>query len=232
MALISPVHAAIVPFLCIVTVPLAIFAGLTTTLAFAVLICRVVIVYLDIAVQVLHNSFGGLKVPSHLQQATSRPNSRPPSRVSSFAALRRRRRRPSSVSILTGGTVTPDAGLGLTPSIGPNRDYEGVGGWRTGDDDDIWTTINSRLELPDRHTRHHHRSPSGPTTPGDGGFLMMKRRNRSPEEAAAAKGLTSPRARTPSASRSAFSPSGHNDGYFPLTMSSKSSTKKLSPPMH
>ena len=44
------------------------------------------------------------------------------------------------------------------------RDFEGIGGWRVpgSDDDDIlWTSMNSRLELPaivdnNRKKRHHH----------------------------------------------------------------------------
>ncbi|TQS33551.1 hypothetical protein Golomagni_06100, partial [Golovinomyces magnicellulatus] len=204
MALLNPVNAAIVPFLFLVTVPLALFAGITTTLAFSVLICRVIVVYLDIALSLVNQSLAGVKIPLRLQQAAIRSNSPSPTRGQPSLSFRRRRRRPSSVSV---GTITPvhghDASLGLTPSVGAERDYEGVGGWRIGDDDDIWTTINSRLELPDRHaTRNHHRTPSGgPTTPGEGGYLMMKRRNRSPE-LSSPKMQTSPnssRARTPSA---------------------------------
>ncbi len=250
MALINPVYAFVVPFLFVVTVPLALFAGITTTLAFSVLICRVIIVYLDIALSLVNRSLIGLKVPTHLHHAAARSDT--PSPTHSTANLvhhpRRRRRRPSSASILSGGSITPvnngnDTGLGLIPSIGAERDFEGVGGWRVGDDD-IWTTINSRFELHDRqHARNHHRSPSGggggPTTPGDGGFLMMKRRTRSPESAAAAmtgplKTPTSPncsRTRTPSASRVSFGgSSAFADGYFPLTMSAKVPGKRHSPP--
>ncbi|KAK3192482.1 hypothetical protein K4F52_001281 [Lecanicillium sp. MT-2017a] len=250
MALINPVYAFVVPFLFVVTVPLAVFAGITTTLAFSVLICRVIIVYLDIALSLINRSLIGLKVPTHLHHAAARADT--PSPTHSTANLvyhpRRRRRRPSSASILSGGSITPvnngnDTGLGLIPSIGAERDFEGVGGWRVGDDD-IWTTINSRFELHDRqHARNHHRSPSGggPTTPGDGGFLMMKRRTRSPESAAAAMtgplktAPTSPncsRTRTPSASRVSFGgSSAFADGYFPFTMSSsKVPGKKQSPP--
>ncbi|KAK4204084.1 hypothetical protein QBC40DRAFT_273345 [Triangularia verruculosa] len=49
MALINPVHGLVVPFLFIFTLPLAIFAGITSALAFSVLMFRVAIVYLDIA---------------------------------------------------------------------------------------------------------------------------------------------------------------------------------------
>ncbi|KAF3767835.1 hypothetical protein M406DRAFT_355727 [Cryphonectria parasitica EP155] len=70
----------------------------------------------------------------------------------------------------------------MIPSIGMDRDFEGVGGWRLdgkdADDDDAWTQLNSRLELPhDPQRRHHHRSPSGggATTPGGAGdYLVMK----------------------------------------------------------
>lgn len=43
----------------------------------------------------------------------------------------------------------PESG-GLAPSVGIERDFEGVGGWRLNDsnDDDGWENINSRLELP------------------------------------------------------------------------------------
>lgn len=49
MALINPVHGLVVPFLFMFTLPLAIFAGVTSALAFSVLMFRAAIVYLDIA---------------------------------------------------------------------------------------------------------------------------------------------------------------------------------------
>lgn len=51
-----------------------------------------------------------------------------------------------------------------TSSERGSRDYEGVGGWRLGGDDDYeaaWTNINSRLELPAEHSRRHKRSLTG-----------------------------------------------------------------------
>lgn len=77
-------------------------------------------------------------------------------------------------------------------SIGIDRDFEGVGGWRlngkdindNNNDDDAWTHINSRLSLPlDHHWRHHHQSPSGAgtATPGgnNGGGEYLTMRNLS-----------------------------------------------------
>ena len=211
MALLNPVYGILVPFLFIVTVPLALLAGITTTLAFAVLIVRIIIVYLDVVLSLIPQSLANLKW--HRRYINHEPS------PDLQSLQRRRRRRPSSsVSILsTGGSTTPisELGLGLAPSVGPGRDYEGIGGWRSGDDDEVWTTINSRLEFPDR--RHHYRTPSGgATTPGDGGVLMMKERRRSPEKAAKTTSPNSSRARTPSVSRAV-----KGDSYFPLTMSPK-----------
>lgn len=66
------------------------------------------------------------------------------------------------------GSMTPkvpeSSGLGIFGSGGVERDFEGVGGWRvpgSDDDDVLWTSMNSRLELPailDERKRHHQRS--------------------------------------------------------------------------
>lgn len=225
MALLNPVYAFLVPFLFIVTVPLAIFAGITTTLAFSILILRVLAVYLDVALSLVPGYLGGRK-PRYLHHH-SRSSSAATS--PSLTPLRRRRRRRSS-SALSAGTVTPlgESTLGLVPSIGPERDFEGIGGWRVGDDEG-WTTINSRLELPDKqYGRNHHRTPSGPTTPGDGGYLMMKGRAGSPESKRTAPSPNSSRTRTPSGPRVGFLGKSHADGYFPMMKTSPK--KRLSPP--
>ncbi|KAG6011145.1 hypothetical protein E4U43_008494 [Claviceps pusilla] len=256
MALLNPVYAFVIPFLFVVTVPLALLAGVTTTLAFALLISRVIIVYLDIALSFIPQSLATvtshrryIRLRDQLPAATAATAAHSPassneecSKASSIHQQslyqRRRRRRPSStVSFLSsGGTATPvgDTGLGLMPSVGPDRDFEGIGGWRVGDDDNLWTTINSRMELPDRGlVRHHYRTASGggPTTPGgDGGVLMMKTRRRSPEARAVARTASSPnssRARTPSLSRfQNLTSLGIPDSYFALNSSPKV-TKKL-----
>ncbi|KAH8764170.1 hypothetical protein F5883DRAFT_107099 [Diaporthe sp. PMI_573] len=230
MALINPVYALIVPFLFVFTIPLAVFAGITTTLAFSVLMFRVAVVYVDIAVNMVPQYFTGRRVypfprgyASAILSTTEASSNMPPSPVGSGtnspptsrqAARHHRRRRTSGASLHSIGSITPvedHIGGGskrnsfmLVPSIGMDRDFEGVGGWRLGgrkpdDDDDAWTLINSRLELPlDYQRKHHQRSPSGggATTPGGGGgngnggeFLMMKSptsarsQERSPEKA-------------------------------------------------
>ncbi|KAG5972406.1 hypothetical protein E4U58_006616 [Claviceps cyperi] len=49
MALLNPVYAFVIPFLFFVTAPLALLAGITTTLTFGLLMSRVIIMSLDVA---------------------------------------------------------------------------------------------------------------------------------------------------------------------------------------
>jgi len=79
MALINPVHGLVVPFLCLFTIPLAIFAGITTTLAFSVLMFRVAVVYLDIALAMIPQYFMGRSKPRI--NSVSTPHPRRPSIV-------------------------------------------------------------------------------------------------------------------------------------------------------
>jgi hypothetical protein len=340
MALLNPIYAFIVPFLILFTVPLAIFAGITTGIAFFVLFCRVIVVYVDIALALLPQYLGavpGLGLLRHRRRwaryaataaISSPPPSAPPSvaprlylphsrrhsrQLSStdptvfsggipgtvhghgqgqgqgqghshgyghghghgygyahggckggasghpFAAMPAivpapsspgtktpspimtprfssyRRRRPSSASLASAtGSVTPvsECGFGLAPSVGLDRDFEGVGGWRISDagDEDIWTTINSRLELPDRHSHlwgHHgphqsrtHSTGTGSLTPGGAfggidGYLFMRGRNRSPESTRGSN-ISKPRAPSQGLVPSALTTlDGDDAGYFP-----------------
>jgi hypothetical protein len=237
-----------VPFLLLTTIPLAIFAGITTTFAFSILIFRVFIVYLDIALSLVSQSLAHLTESSgFIASSKSHHQLRPPRTSSSSSSIhsransvspsasstllkRHRRRRPSS-SVYSAGTATPasDIGLGLIPSVGAERDFEGVGGWRLGDDDESWTTINSRSELPDRlHDRNHRRALSGGphSTSAEGGFLMMKGRARSPM---VTPSPNSSKARAPSAApRLGMPGTSQSDGYFPMMMSSKAIKRNLS----
>lgn len=242
MALINPVHGLVVPFLCVFTIPLAIFAGITTTFAFSVLMFRVAVVYIDIALALIPQYFTGrgkvrssssshqhsrardgfrtpisppCSVSSGSGYSTPSPVSAHPSGggylSSSYHTPRRRKssygfgaalrsRRSSQVSLASIGTITPIhedevaapvTESGLTPSVGMDRDFEGIGGWRLDEqgDEAAWTQINSRLELPQERTsismRHHHqRSQSaGPSTPSEASWMVFKtmRGDRSPE---------------------------------------------------
>lgn len=239
MALINPVHGLVVPFLCIFTIPLAIFAGITSALAFSVLMFRVAVIYLDIALALVPQYFKG-KTRSGLPSSDKRKHSRsdewktpvsppgsagscsgfsspspitpfpqttghlssgyisPHRRKSSYGfgfALRKSRRSSSQVSLGSIGTITPihedEVSYDITPapataaevsasSIGLDRDFEGVGGWRLDDGQDDgsdWAAINSRLELPlerSSFSRHSQRSQSvGPLTASEGSWMMM-----------------------------------------------------------
>ncbi|OIW32535.1 hypothetical protein CONLIGDRAFT_273629 [Coniochaeta ligniaria NRRL 30616] len=75
MPIPNPVYGLMVPFLCVVTLPLAIFAGITTTLAFSVLMFRVMVVYLDIAVSLVPQYLMGRSIDQRQSQAmTYMPN--------------------------------------------------------------------------------------------------------------------------------------------------------------
>lgn len=247
MALLNPIYAFLVPFLFIVTVPLAVFAGITTTVAFSVLLLRVFAVYLDVALSFIPHYLGGRKHrPYHPRNYRPNrqmidtpapgllPNSSPspPGSTSLDTTLRRQhhhRRSSSALSAQDATTPVSEAAFGLIPSIGPERDFEGVGGWRFDGDDEPWTTINSRLELPDKqyHGRSHHRSPSGPTTPGEGGYLMMKGRSHSPEAKRTSASPNSSRTRTPSGPRVAFGTKSFVDGYFASVKASANPPRRL-----
>lgn len=300
MALLNPVYALLVPFLFVVTIPLAILAGITTTLAFSVLMCRVAVVYLDIAVNMvpqyvtgrrvyplpgrflssllsaaLGNRFSsndnvpppnsspsesrsasGQSTPSHTHHATT---NRKPTTV-----RHHRRRRTSGASFSSVGSITPiddatNTGLSsskrnssymMIPSIGIDRDFEGVGGWRLSDkhgdaDDDAWAQLNSRLELPvDQQRRQHRRSHSGSaggaTTPGGGDYLVMKSpravrsKEGSPETAAGRRGRGAGPAVSPNCSRQRTPTNGmppplttidSSGSYFPPMISSKATRR-------
>lgn len=166
MALFNPGHGLILPFLFLFTVPIALFAALTTIIAFSILLFRVTLVYIELALTIMPNYFLGPSTHSRRSYAVSGAKSP----TLSSTPSRRRRRRPSSTAALSGTTTpTPGGPSQVFNSHQRVRDYEGVGGWRLGppsDDDDLWTKINSRLELPAEHGRRHQRSLTSGSMPG------------------------------------------------------------------
>jgi len=207
MALLNPVYGLILPFLLVFTVPIAIFASITTTLALSILLFRVTLVYIELAFAVIPYYLLGARATKYPLQPTKSLSS------NTIVPVRRRKRRSSASSnISAAGTITPvsgDFGFRLSQGIGPGRDFEGVGGWRLdnpSDDDVLWTNINSRLELPADHVKRHRRSLTSGSMPGDSRQI----RSYSPETT-----MTSPntsRARTPPTLTTAFTAT---DGYFP-----------------
>ena len=99
------------------------------------------------------------------------------------------------------------------------RDFEGVGGWRIPspgqeDEDGLWTSMNSRLELPiagDEKQRHHRRSYTGGSLGGIPPVVLSPARSR---------------ARTPVSRREASGVWGEDalGGYFSARTPSKSTT--------
>jgi len=210
MALLNPIYSLILPFLFFFTIPIAILASITTACAFSVLLFRVILVYIELALAVIpHWLLGAKSTEKQLQRTKS---------LTSTSPGRRKRRRGSTSSNVS-GMITPvssDNVIGL--SSGPTRDYEGVGGWRIdnpSDDDALWTKINSRLELPADHIRRHHRSLTSGSISGE--TTARGNRSYSPEAV-----MNTSRARTPPSSAIV----GVGEGYFPQLASSPKPLKR------
>ena len=182
------------PILILIAIPLTVFATITTTLAFSTLFFRVLLVYAELAAAVVQDHFNSATLPSKITLPSSRP-------ILQDKTGRRKSRRGSAASERSNGSTTPRAprssGLGVYGGEGPARDFEGVGGWRIrGPDgeDERWTSLNSRLELPatiDGVRRNHRRSrTSGSLTsyrlplksPVDPQTQSPQYRSQSPEE--------------------------------------------------
>ncbi len=211
--LFSPLSLLGPPILILISIPLAWFAAFTTFAAFATLLVRVSLVYIDLGLALVHSWLFVRKPRSRRSRAHPSPSSpvhTSPSRL---------RRRQSSRSSLTSNASSQDLTMtrkppsrkesiaSLVSTCGPNRDYEGVGGWRLsgdGQEEALWIGMNSRLELPaaggERNRRHHNRS----LTSGS------QRWSWSPE--AIRMSPVQSRARTPTAAESRIG----TESYFPM----------------
>ena len=158
------------PVLLFISVPLSLFAALTTTLAFSTLFFRALLVYAELGVVLVRNQFHS----QHENEKIPVPKKLPPAVVDGKQS-QHKSRRSSAGSGSNGGSTTPrvpEAGFGVYSGGGAVRDFEGVGGWRipgTADEDVLWTSMNSRLELPAivdgaRHFNHHSRASGSLTT--------------------------------------------------------------------
>ncbi|CAG8955131.1 hypothetical protein HYFRA_00007146 [Hymenoscyphus fraxineus] len=220
MAILS--KALTLPLLFIFSLPVTIFAVFTTCLAVSVLLFRFTLIYIDLAVAVIpHYLLGGSTAPKFLHPVhTNGQHSLPSPPQPSYR--RRKRRTSSSSSYSVAGSITPtltqsmtdpqgiltspSSYIGLNTSIGPSRDFEGVGGWRldnqSEEEEGLWTKINSRLELPADHGRRHKRSLTSGSLPSSinpfGGALGMAevKRGRKDEETPG-MAMNTGRARTP-----------------------------------
>lgn len=157
----NPLYFVVPPALILVSIPLAIFAAFTTCIAFALLLVRVCIVYFELGIALLR---------SWLIAEPTKPRRRGPSSPTQSPHPHRRRRS----SILSSPPsqefrrppLKSDSYVTLLGAGAPDRDYEGVGGWRVeGDEPEeaLWISMNSRLELPlmGGGQRRHQRSLTG-----------------------------------------------------------------------
>lgn len=177
----SPVYA-VAPFLLLfVSIPLAFFALITTSVAVTLLSFRALVVYFHLAIAIV-GAWLSLSPSNHSLPRRSRLV---PTSVRSSPTGARQRSRRTSIASTASSLDSPAFSApppnflkyknnSLTTLIGTSeltRDFEGVGGWRVpGDDDEeaLWMGINSRLELPaEIPTRRHRRSITGTTSPGN-----------------------------------------------------------------
>lgn len=136
-----------VPTIIVCSLPLLPFAFLTTTLAIIALGTRALIVYAELATVLLKQLVtpdppSALSIPDYSLKA------QPLYSFSSSGSLTPRRPSSRRTSVSQHSYLQP----AVSVSTGPERDFEGVGGWREPgedlDDDAQWTSMNSRLELP------------------------------------------------------------------------------------
>ncbi|MCJ1340758.1 hypothetical protein MMC09_006054 [Bachmanniomyces sp. S44760] len=148
------------PVILIVSIPLTYFAIVTTSLAFSTLLIRVLMVYIELAISIIQNQFSSPSISTPPSSPTSTKTSLP---TKSRQGSLRRSSTSSSSKTTSSGTLTPrtlEAPWNNTQSFynlaspNPNRDYEGVGGWRIessdepNDPDNLYTSLTPRLELP------------------------------------------------------------------------------------
>lgn len=159
--LTSPLYLLGPPLLLVVSIPLTIFACVTTTVAVSLLAIRVSAVYIDLALTLLRvYLFPEPPTPVPKRPPPPHESPRPPrsfrrtsisSQDTAVPAARIHTKSGSSVSLINANEMIS------------MRDYEGVGGWRLYEDEQeeaLWMGMNSRLELPlattpKRHQRRH-----------------------------------------------------------------------------
>ncbi|KAI9842852.1 MAG: hypothetical protein M1837_006873 [Sclerophora amabilis] len=263
--MMSFTSALLPPILLFLSIPFIALAVFTSAIAFSTLFLRALLLYIDLAVVILHNYFfhGSPNHPSTIPPsytALRRTSSRPESsgkltsrqyqrRSTTSASPARRHSKQSQRRLSTPNnsfgsltpTFPPDSGSTPHADVSMTRDFEGVGGWRlTGptEEDKIWTSMNSRLELPaapERKRRHRRSRTSGsepgslipisPMIPSSSSFVTTgdaRRRSRDATEAALSGTTmaaddggrsTQPHTPTPSSGRDALATSPQD--YFP-----------------
>jgi hypothetical protein len=162
----NPMSILVTPIALLSFLPLLCFALLTTALALGVLYIKALAVYLELGSVLLQN------------YVFSKNPSPPNKKEISPAVTPTRKRRKSRSSTHSSNSDLSSHGIeqfrsGYPYSLGYQRDFESVGGYRFFDDveeETTWTNLNSSLELPSPMSRRHHtRSMTAqglPTTKG------------------------------------------------------------------
>lgn len=162
----SPLYLLGPPLLLLVSIPLAIIALLTTSIAIGILAVRVSIVYFELGIALVHAYlFPPVQKPAPKQLS---PRHTSPHRA------RHRRSSTASTTSSQDTAIPPNpprlhnksgSFVSLIGTSEITRDFEGVGGWRVsgGDDEEaLWMGMNARLELPAAlPKRKHQRSLTG-----------------------------------------------------------------------
>jgi hypothetical protein len=195
----NPVYA-VAPFILLtISIPLAIFAVFTTSIAISLLSFRALVVYCQLAMAII----GAWLSPPLSKQVTRYRSPHTPSSARQSPNRQRHRRSSTVDTMASQDTPTnnphilclPHKNNSLTALIGTSeltRDFEGVGGWGVpGDDNEeaLWMGFNSRLQLPaETPTRRHKRSLTGGASPSNGWNFSPEALRMSPVQS---------RARTP-----------------------------------
>lgn len=140
----------------ILSIPLALLAAVTTYLATLALLLRVSVVYFELGIALVRSwIFAPTNLPMSASPASygQKPNTVSKRHRRNSSSNRGIRLKPSNLDT----SMKSKSYVALVGSSAPNRDFEGVGGWRDSDDvndDDIWLSMNSRLELPTPGAQH------------------------------------------------------------------------------
>lgn len=119
----SLLYILLSPLLLIISIPLSLFAALTTTLAFSTLIGHALLVYAELGAILIQNQFSS----QHGSKITLAPITIP-SAVAEGKSSQHKSRRSSVDSGSNGGSTILEASLGHCSGSGLVRDFEGVGG--------------------------------------------------------------------------------------------------------
>ncbi|KAL0264583.1 hypothetical protein SLS55_000533 [Diplodia seriata] len=175
----NPLYLLAPPVLIVASLPLVGLAILTTSLAVVTLLIRVSIVYFELGVALIHSWLFTSRHLHHRPAFDKQHRSRGSSGYSTPTRQQHqhhhRRRRSSAASLLAAGDqqgpprrppTKSESFASLVSTAGPNRDFEGIGGWRMsgdGEEEALWIGMNSRLELPTAlpDKRRHQRSLTG-----------------------------------------------------------------------